>query len=158
PSLGDHIGGDISTLSHFHGGGDLGVGFSPEYRGYLPCRPAGARHSPPGRARIPRLIHQVWIGPLPPPIERLRTWGERHSGWEYRLWTEHNIPFPLRNQAQFDASPQYCGKSDILRYEVLLRHGGIYVDADMRCLRPFEEDDLRHAFFSVSEDERRLPG
>ncbi len=159
PSLGDHTGGDNSTQGHIQGGGQaLGVGFAPEYRGYVPRRAAGARSSPAGRSRIPRLIHQVWIGPLPPPVEWMRTWAGRHSGWEYRLWTEHTIPFPLTNQAQFDASPRYCGKSDILRYEVLLRHGGIYVDADMRCLRPFADSDLRHAFFSVYEDERLRPG
>ena len=158
PSLGDHTGEDISTEGHIHRGGEaLGVGFSPEYRGYVPRR-TSARSVPAVPARIPRLIHQVWIGPLPPPVEWLRTWAERHSGWEYRLWTEQTIPFPLRNQAQFDASPQYCGKSDILRYEVLLRYGGIYVDADMRCLRPFAEEDLRHTFLSVYEDEERQPG
>jgi hypothetical protein len=158
PSLGDHAGEDISTEGHVHnGGGALGVGFSPEYRGYHPRR-TPAHPSPAGPARIPRIIHQIWMGPLPPPVEWLRTWAERHPDWEYRLWTEQTTPFPLRNQAQFDASPQYCGKADILRYEVLLRHGGIYVDADMRCLRPFEDGDLRHAFLSVYEDEGRLPG
>jgi hypothetical protein len=155
PSLGDHTGEDISTQGHVHGGGQaLGVGFSHAYRGYLPRRTS----SGPLPARIPRVIHQVWIGPLPPPVEWLRTWAERHSGWEYRLWTEHTAPFPLRNQAQFDAAPDYWGKADVLRYEVLLRHGGIYVDADMRCLRPFGEDDLRHTFLSVYEDEERQPG
>jgi hypothetical protein len=156
PSLGDHTGGDVSTEGHRHLRGEaLGLGFSPAYRGYVERR-AGISLS--GPARIPRIIHQIWIGPLPPPVEWLRSWTERHSGWEYRLWTEHTTPFPLRNQAQFDAAPQYCGKADILRYEVLLRYGGVYADADMRCLRPFTEDDLRYTFFSVYEDEGRHPG
>src|SRR5262249_11763588 len=67
-------------------------------------------------------------------------------------------PFPLRNQAQYDASPGYSGKANVLRYEVLLRHGGIYLDADLRGLKPFTDDDLRHAFFSVYEDEHQQPG
>jgi hypothetical protein len=95
---------------------------------------------------------------LPPPVQWLRSWAERHTGWDYRLWTEHTIPFPLRNQAQYNASPRYHAKSNILRYEMLLRYGGIYVDADIRCLRPFTGADLRHAFFSVFEDEVRRPG
>ena len=40
PSLGDHIGGDNSTEGHRHyPGAALGVGFSAEYRGYLPRAP-----------------------------------------------------------------------------------------------------------------------
>jgi hypothetical protein len=154
PSLGDHLGADVSTQGGAHGSDSLPVGFSPTYRGYTERRGRSAC----GRARIPRRIHQIWIGPKPPPVEWMRTWAERHPGWEYRLWTEHTIPFPLRNQAQFDASPQYAGKADVLRYEVLLREGGIYVDADVWCLRPFTEDDLRQAFLGVYEDESRHPG
>ncbi|MBN9120280.1 MAG: hypothetical protein J0I06_14170 [Planctomycetes bacterium] len=37
PSLGDHTGGDNSTAGHYHAPGEaLGLGFSAEYRGYLP--------------------------------------------------------------------------------------------------------------------------
>jgi hypothetical protein len=88
----------------------------------------------------------------------MRTWAQKHSGWEYRLWTEHTVAWPLNNQAQFDASRRYRGKANVLRYEVLHRHGGIYVDADIWCVRPFGADDLRHSFFSVYEDEQRHPG
>jgi hypothetical protein len=154
PSLGDHTGGDVSTSGHRHRRAEvIGVGFAPEYGGYRP-RPGGLA----GPARVPRIIHQIWLGPRPPPVDWLRSWAGRHSGWEYRLWTERTAPFPLRNQAQFDAAPDYPGKSDVLRYEVLLRDGGVYADADMVCLRPFTEDDRRHAFFAVYEDERRRPG
>merc|ERR1712070_883833 len=30
-------------------------------------------------------------------------------------------------------------KSDILRYELLFRYGGIYADVDFECFRPFDE-------------------
>lgn len=153
PSLADHTGGDNSTHGHRHfGGAALGVGFAAEYAGYRPAR------ADLGRVRIPKVIHQVWLGPEPPPVALLRSWAERHPGWEYRLWTEHTRPRPLRNEAQFNAAPRLCGKADILRYEVLLAHGGVYADADMRSLRPFTDDDRRHAFFSVYEDEGRRPG
>jgi len=29
--------------------------------------------------------------------------------------------------------------SDLLRYEILRRHGGVYVDTDVECLRPIDE-------------------
>lgn len=42
--------------------------------------------------------------------------------WEHRLWTEAEVaktfPEGLRNQAAFDAAPNFGEKADILRYEV----------------------------------------
>ena len=44
------------------------------------------------KLRIPRIIHQIWLGSAVP--ERfllwMRTW-MRLEGWEYRLWTEKEI-------------------------------------------------------------------
>lgn len=42
PSLGDHTGGDNSTEWHYHrAGAALGLGFAPEYRGYVPAGSGG---------------------------------------------------------------------------------------------------------------------
>eukprot|EP00935_MAST-01C_sp_MAST-1C-sp1_P000620 g620.t1 len=39
----------------------------------------------------------------------------------------------LQNRQLFDATDDLRAKSDILRYEVLYRFGGVYVDSDLRC-------------------------
>ena len=71
------------------------------------------------------------------------TWEAHHPGWESILWTEDNLP-RLRNQRVFDAAnriaPRSVGqlRADVARYEILLEHGGVYVDTDMECLRPID--------------------
>ncbi|HEX3978513.1 MAG TPA: FkbM family methyltransferase [Solirubrobacteraceae bacterium] len=90
---------------------------------------------------IPRIIHRVWPGedPLPAEVQALgETWATHHPGWELKLWRPSDLP-PLRNQELFDAARSYALRSDIARYEVLLRYGGIYVDTDFECLRSFED-------------------
>ncbi len=86
------------------------------------------------RRRVPRVIHQIWIGPHPAPRRWMDTWRRdylgRNPGWRYRLWTDADV-------ADFDVVEtrayrhlSYCGRADLLRYRILQRHGGVYIDAD----------------------------
>lgn len=92
--------------------------------------------------KIPKIIHQIWLGPLEPPLEAMESWKNLHPDWEYILWTEKNLP-ALKNQDAFDRSEAYSQKADILRYEILYHLGGVFVDADEYCIKPinplFEE-------------------
>lgn len=65
------------------------------------------------------------------------TWRAHHPDWEFKLWTEKNMP-PLRNQRIFDLEPTYAGKSDIARIELLYNFGGVYIDTDLECLGNIE--------------------
>jgi inositol phosphorylceramide mannosyltransferase catalytic subunit len=105
---------------------------------------------------IPKIIHQIWLGPKEPPIQWMESWKNINRDWEYKLWTEKNIP-KLHNQRQFDSITSYEGKADILRMEILYRWGGVYVDTDCECLIPI--DDLRrYPFFACYENEHLRPG
>lgn len=90
--------------------------------------------------KLPYVLHQIWLGGRPMPL-RLQQFGEGwralYPGWEYRLWTERNLP-PLINEAAFYAAETPAQQADILRYELLYRFGGIYVDTDFECLRNVE--------------------
>lgn len=108
------------------------------------------------RQNIPKIIHQIWLGPEPRPVEWMETWKQKHPDWAYKLWTEENLP-PMQNRKQFDAINTYNGKSDILRMEVLYLYGGIYVDADSECLLPLDPL-LRYYFFTAYENEIVSPG
>ncbi len=90
---------------------------------------------------IPPLIHFIWLGSgLPPDAARLiETWKEMHPGWIIKVWTDKDVePFRLRNKQAFDLSVNFGQKSDIFRYEILDRFGGVYVDVDFECLKPFD--------------------
>lgn len=83
---------------------------------------------------IPRVLHQIWIGgPIPPDVQRLMdTWPRHHPEWDYLLWTDDNLP-ALENGDLFERAPSFAMKADLLRYEILAHHGGVYVDADFEC-------------------------
>jgi inositol phosphorylceramide mannosyltransferase catalytic subunit len=96
---------------------------------------------------IPRIIHRAWLGGPEPEWTRpfAETW--ERPGWEVREWTDDNIRdlFPLANQDIFDRAegiaPDHVGQllSDVLRYELLHRFGGVWVDCDFECLRPIDD-------------------
>ena len=90
---------------------------------------------------IPRIFHQIWVGPDPFPEEYGRyqqSWLDRHPGWELRFWTEDNLPGGLRRPEAADRLRAPAERADILRLELLWRLGGVYADTDFECLRSIE--------------------
>jgi FkbM family methyltransferase len=106
-------------------------------------------------AGIPKVIHQIWIGPKQPPSHAMDTWRIKNPSWEYKLWSMP--PTDLINQAQYDAAREWAGKADIWRYEILLKEGGVYIDADSLCLRPLDDSFLDGEFWAAYESEKHVP-
>ncbi len=99
---------------------------------------------------IPKIIHQIWLGsPFPEKYRAWqRSWVENHPEWEYKLWTDAEVAqLTLKNQALYEKATNYGQKSDILRYELLLQFGGLYVDVDCECIMPFDELHHRYRFY-----------
>ncbi len=91
--------------------------------------------------RIPKIIHQIWLGsPFPEKYKELQaTWKKHHPDWEYILWTDEDVDkFCLENKEIYDNTLNLGARSDIARYEILYRMGGLYVDTDFECLRSFD--------------------
>ncbi len=91
---------------------------------------------------IPKIIHQIWLGPnpLPDDLERCRkTWRDRHPQWEFRFWTEENLPSRLLRPEIRDRLRAPAERADMLRLEVVYERGGVYVDTDIECLRPIDQ-------------------
>jgi hypothetical protein len=89
--------------------------------------------------RIPRTIHRVWLGgtPIPQEHERFgRTFARHHPDWQMRLWTDEDLPALGIGAAECEHARSHSELSNLVRYEVLHRHGGVYVDTDVECRRP----------------------
>lgn len=90
---------------------------------------------------IPRVIHQVWLGPNPFP-DRFAAfqagWRHHHPDWEFRFWTEKTLPGELRCSAIAERMRDPVERCDLMRLEVLWREGGVYVDCDFECRRPID--------------------
>lgn len=99
----------------------------------------------PGAAppeKIPRIIHQTWKSDtLPPEWEAVRRECARlMPDYEYRLWTdESSREFIAQEYAwflpTFDSYPYNIQRADAIRYFVLHKYGGVYMDLDIGCRR-----------------------
>ena len=93
-----------------------------------------------GDFQIPK-IHQIWIGKnLPNQYQKwCLEWKKYNPDYEYKLWNESEIlRLGLVNEKIFLETNNVGIKSDIARYEILYRFGGIYLDTDMQLIKPFD--------------------
>jgi inositol phosphorylceramide mannosyltransferase catalytic subunit len=122
---------------------------------------AGGRgRSRVSQPQIPRQLHFIWVGPTIPEhlAANVRRWRELHPNWGCHVWSERDLRW-LTNQSLFneaesivprDAVGQF--RSDVARYEIILRHGGFYADVDTYPLKPIDGSVLNHREFAVRED------
>jgi mannosyltransferase OCH1-like enzyme len=113
---------------------------------------------------IPKLIHQTAkTNEVPRNCiayqEKLR---ELHPDWTYRLWTDaDNLEFVSKEYPEFRdifvKLPRNIMRADVIRYLLLYRLGGLYLDLDYEMLKPF--DLLNHgAVLPWETDSQRVPG
>lgn len=101
--------------------------------------------------KIPKIIHQIWIGGELPYVFKkyAETWQKINPDWEYKLWSDKDIALlDLPNRKLYDSMTNPGPKSDLLRYHLLDVYGGLYVDTDFECIKPF--NDLTYLDFFTS--------
>lgn len=120
---------------------------------------------------IPKLIHQIWVGPKKSPDILLNSFVKIYNAikidnpnhkrdnnkWYYILWTEEllNKYITMININIYNRTDKYNGKADIARYEILFRYGGVFFDADCLALKKVTEEMLNYNLFSVYENEKK---
>jgi hypothetical protein len=108
--------------------------------------------------RIPKVIHRVWLGGGQLPAEALRweeTWRRHHPDWEMRLWGDEDARslVPEEVLARCTSASEM---SNLVRYAVLARFGGVYIDTDVECRRPIDPLIDGVESFAGWETEHRL--
>lgn len=118
--------------------------------------------------RIPKSVHLIWLGPRPFPresVENIRTWMAHHPDWTFFFWTDRQRIPPCKGmkiryvsdfdfkflKEEYEESKNWGEKSDILRYEILYQRGGVYIDHDANCLRPFHGLHTGYDFYAGLE-------
>ena len=95
---------------------------------------------------IPKVIHQIYEDPKGPPeflLQSIQTWKELHPDWQYRFWGKKDIRNFLETEFPdfipiYDAYPFNVQRWDAIRYLILYKIGGLYVDMDYECIRPLD--------------------
>lgn len=109
---------------------------------------------------IPKILHQIWIGPKEAPTNLMKTWKDKHPDFEYILWNEQEINnrLTLRCSEKINMISEIIGKVDIIRWEILHQYGGYFVDADSICIEPFDDFFEGKTAFATFENENVRAG
>lgn len=105
---------------------------------------------PSNNLKIPKKIHQIWLGsPFPEKYKAFQeSWKKFHPDWQYILWTDKDIDsFSPKIAKLVRGASNFGEAADILRYAVLYKHGGLYVDTDFECLKPFDVLHYTYDFY-----------
>lgn len=104
---------------------------------------------------IPRTFHYVWVGgaPLPQRLQdNIATWLDRNRGYRLVRWDESNLDFSSPILRRVYRLGYWARVADIARLQILYRHGGIYLDVDVKVIGPFDPL-LSHKCFVGLENE-----
>lgn len=100
---------------------------------------------------IPKIIHQIWMGNEPMPDNYkyyLETWKQYHPSWEIKIWDKEAVlreNFP--DMDLFLLARSHAEQADLIRYEILRRYGGLYIDTDIECFTNFDDLHYRYDFY-----------
>ncbi len=110
---------------------------------------------------IPKIIHQLWIGNKPAPVNLMNSWKEKNKDFQYIFWNEEEIirrGMKFRCQNRINEIEEINGKADIMRWEILYHYGGIFIDADSICVEPIDDVLLNKKCFAGWEQEEIRTG
>jgi inositol phosphorylceramide mannosyltransferase catalytic subunit len=95
--------------------------------------------------KIPKVIHQTWKNKEIPGHFRVfaESWRKLHPSWEFLFWDDNDnerfiathFPWFIRFYKGYKFDIQ---RVDAVRYFILLKYGGVYVDLDFECLKPVD--------------------
>jgi mannosyltransferase OCH1-like enzyme len=104
---------------------------------------------------IPKIIHYCWFGGNPKSLfieNCIASWKKYLPDYQIRCWSENDIDLdsvPFVKQAY--QAKKWAFVADYVRFIALYKEGGVYMDSDVKVLRPFNEDWLNYGFFSAHE-------
>jgi mannosyltransferase OCH1-like enzyme len=115
--------------------------------------------------KIPKIIHQ-----LAPKNKKIwhpiwnrcqKSWFSKFKKFKYIMWTDEKIDsFIKKNYPKhfnlLNSCPLHIIKLDIVRYMILYRYGGIYVDMDVYCYENFFGDIKKNIYLNESISKKEV--
>ena len=101
---------------------------------------------------IPKIIHQIWFQGEENIPDHLRayhkSWIDINPKFEVKVWDEKSIQEVLVKFNDKETTDMYNNyvymiqKIDLAKYVILYMYGGIYIDMDIKCLKPITDEFL----------------
>ncbi len=107
-------------------------------------------------------IHYCWFGgnEKSPLIKKcIESWRRYFPDFEIIEWNESNFNVNInRYSSQAYELKKYAYVSDVARFYILYREGGLYFDTDVEVIKPFGELLNEEAFVALETDKYIAPG
>jgi hypothetical protein len=90
---------------------------------------------------LPKIIHYCWFGgsDLPEDYKKIiAEWKLLHPEWTIKRWDESNAPMSVPYIQKAVELNNWANVSNYVRIYALLAEGGIYLDTDMKLLKPLD--------------------
>lgn len=109
---------------------------------------------------IPKIVHQEWKTEELPP--NMKIWRDDciriNPGWEFKLWTkDENLKLVEEHYPElldlYNGYERGIKRIDMIRFLYLHKFGGVYMDLDIACMKPFGSlfDDYPDKFIVVNQ-------
>jgi FkbM family methyltransferase len=102
---------------------------------------------------VPKILHFV----VPPSLldketEIIQLARQLHPGWSIKIWNDDVVIHGARLARYLDHASSGAQRADLIRLDALLVYGGVYIDSDLRLLRPLDDIITHYDFFMGTED------
>lgn len=90
---------------------------------------------------IPRKLHLIWVGDSDAPDyakTNFDTWKSLMPDWDCKLWVNEDITSDVFPVDLVHSATKGAQKADIMRYFILKKFGGVYMDTDVTPHRSLE--------------------
>jgi mannosyltransferase OCH1-like enzyme len=114
------------------------------------------------RLSIPKVFHRIWVGDKKIPKEfedYWGTWKKFHPDWEFVTHDESSsYEFGPECQRLFHECRNPSEKSDVLRFFIIEKLGGVYLDTDFEALDNIEKHLIGYDFITAWEHQNKMCG
>ena len=105
---------------------------------------------------IPKVIHYCWLGHGQMSILHRRcieSWKKYCPDFELQLWTNENSDIDNEYCRQAIKQDRWALAADWVKFDVLYKHGGVYLDTDIELIKPLHSLIENRSYVAIPECE-----